>query len=283
MFAVFEAKNASGHSIRCKEIFSLQEKSEESLINEASRSAVVYRTACLLYEDQIQKQEIREAISGTLTDIEALSSKYFEDRMGEIERVLEKTRAAERIHAEKTFAFRENMRSGFRKLHSDFKARLHNLRAEDNGHLSKVEKDLDLRMRIQIMRTEEDRNLHFHILRQAQERSLKEFKDYYDSVLKECEDKIERVETEVSRTTVIKNANAEEIRMLSEENSRASSPMENLERSKLRLLEEMEIAKGGRMAFSNFRKSVNELESEIDILQKHIRSQLSYPLTESSY
>ena len=283
MFAVLEAKNASDPSIRFKEIISLQEKSEESLINEASRYAVVYRTACLLYEDQIQKQEIREAISGTLTDIEALSSKYFEDRMGEIEKVLEKTRAAERIHTEKTFAFRENMRSRFRELHSDFKARLHNLRAEHNGHLIKVEKDLDLRMRIQIMRTEENRNLHFHILRQAQESSLKEFKDYYDSVLRECEDKIERVETEVSRTTVIKNANTEEIRMLSEENSRAGSPMENLERSKLRLLEEMEIAKGGRMAFSNFRKSVDELESEIDILQKNIRSQLSYPLTESSY
>jgi hypothetical protein len=282
MYAVNEGKIAAEKEMRAREIITLNSQTGQAVIDEANIAAVRQRSQSLRYTKERRQLDITNEIISQQNGINSIQAAYRTEKEDELDRVNHKREAEESLESGKAVDLRESLKKDLRMLRADFDSQLSYLRAEHQLEFKKTEEELDLRMRLDMMRTEENRNSHFNLLLQTQANSLKEFRDYFRSALGDCEGEIVKIDREISRMVAIKQQNSEEVKRLSEENSNASSPIEKLENVKSRLVEEIEIVKGGKMALNNFRKSIEVLERDLKETQTKIALQKALIVTEQT-
>lgn len=282
MYAINEAKIAAEKEMRAKEIITLNSYSEQAMSDEVNIAAVRQRSQSLRYSMERRQLEITNEIISQRNEINSIQAAYRSEKEGELERVNHVREAEDALESGKAVDLRESMKKDVKKLQAEFHSELSVLREDHRLEFKRTEQELDLRMRLDIMRTEENRNSQFSLLLQTQANSLQEFRDYFRTALGDCEGEIAKVEREISRMVAIKEQNSDEIKRLSRENFNSSLPMEKLENVKSRLVEEMEIVKGGKMALNNFRKSIEKLERDLKETQTKIAFQKALIVTEQT-
>ena len=265
-----EARLVADQVRDAKELLSLAEATEEKLRNVAMENAISNRAAHLVYEQELMLKGTQIKHEHLMDELAKEHADCIASISADAARVLTEMEATRALHGDKVALLEASFEKDLVELRRKFDSQVEDLIGYHENELRQTREDLELKKRVMILKTQEERNMQFNAIADIHRASIDELNKYYAEILEENHTTVNTLQAEIDKLVSMQEERKGRMAALTDENTALSAPLNEVEMKRNMLRDQLDKVHTGKLAYRNFKQSLRSLDTKHKNIQREI-------------